>query len=54
LCIAALDAKDPDELLSILQELNRVVKHEEQVRHDFRHPTERVGASEDAREDRPT
>ena len=54
LCIAALDAKDPDELLSILQELNRVVKHEEQVRHDFRHPTERVGASEDAREGRPT
>jgi hypothetical protein len=46
LCIAALDAKDPDELLQILQELNRVVKHEEQVRHDFRHATKTVGLSE--------
>jgi len=37
LCIAALEAKNPDEVLQILQELNRVLKHEEQVRHDFRH-----------------
>ena len=36
LCNAALEAKDPDELLKILQELNRVLKHEEQVRRDFR------------------
>jgi hypothetical protein len=36
LCSAALDAKDPDELLQIVQELNRVLKREEQVRRDFR------------------
>jgi hypothetical protein len=36
LCKAALEAKDPDELLKIVQELNRVLKREEQVRHDFR------------------
>ena len=33
---AALEAKDPDKLLEIVQELNRVLKHEEQVRRDFR------------------
>jgi hypothetical protein len=54
LCIAALDARDPDELLQILQELNRVLKHEEQVRRDFRHATNTVGPSEDIREHRPT
>ena len=37
LCRAALDAKDPDELLQIAQELIKVLKREEQVRHDFRH-----------------
>jgi hypothetical protein len=36
LCSAALDAKDPDELLKILQELNKASKREEQVRRDFR------------------
>jgi hypothetical protein len=36
LCNAALGANDPDELLKILQELNRVIKREEQVRRDFR------------------
>jgi hypothetical protein len=36
LCNAALGANDPDELLKILQELNRVLKREEQVRRDFR------------------
>lgn len=36
LCNAALAAKDPDELLKILQELNQVLKREEQVRRDFR------------------
>jgi len=36
LCSAALEARDPDELLKILQELNRALKREEQVRRDFR------------------
>ena len=36
LCRAALDAKDPDELLRVVQELTRVLKSEEQVRRDFR------------------
>lgn len=36
LCSAALEAKDPDELLKIVQQLNRVLKCEEQIRHDFR------------------
>ena len=36
LCNAALGAKDPDELLKIVQELNRALKREEQVRRDFR------------------
>jgi hypothetical protein len=48
--LAALGAKDPDELLQILQELNRVLKDEEQVRYDFRHPTETVGVAENAGE----
>jgi hypothetical protein len=52
LCLAALDAKNPDELLQILQELSLALKHEEQVRHDFRHPAETVGTPEDAREHR--
>jgi len=36
LCNAALGAKDPDELLKIIQELNQALKREEQVRRDFR------------------
>jgi hypothetical protein len=36
LCSAALEAKDPDELLKIVQQLNRVLKCEEQIRRDFR------------------
>jgi len=36
LCHAALEATDPDELLEIVQELNKVLKREEQVRRDFR------------------
>jgi hypothetical protein len=36
LCSAALGAEDPDELLQIVQELNKALKHEEQVRRDFR------------------
>jgi hypothetical protein len=39
LCNAALEANDPDELLKILQELNRALKREEQVRRDFREAT---------------
>ena len=31
-----LGAKDPDELLKIVQELNQALKREEQVRRDFR------------------
>jgi mannitol/fructose-specific phosphotransferase system IIA component (Ntr-type) len=54
LCVAALDAKDPDELLQILQELNRVLKHEEQVRHDFRNAKQTVQPYEHTREHRPT
>ena len=36
LCHAALEAKDPNELLEIVQALNKALKHEEQVRRDFR------------------
>jgi hypothetical protein len=36
LCNAALEARDPDELLKILQQLNQALKCEEQVRRDFR------------------
>jgi hypothetical protein len=36
LCRAALDAKDPDELLQIAEELTKVLKREEQIRHDFK------------------
>ena len=39
LCHAALEAKDPNELLEIVQELNKALKHEEQVRRDFREAT---------------
>jgi hypothetical protein len=36
LCSAALHAKDPNELLQIVQDLRRVLKGEEQVLRDFR------------------
>ncbi len=36
LCNAALGAKDPDELLKIVQELNQALNREEPVRRDFR------------------
>ena len=36
LCKAALEARDPDELLKILEELKKALKREEQVRRDFR------------------
>jgi ribosomal protein L16 Arg81 hydroxylase len=49
LCSSALDAKDPDELLQIVQELNRVLKHEEQVRQDFRHAMKTTESSSEIR-----
>ncbi len=39
LCHAALEANDPNELLEIVQELNKALKDEEQVRRDFREAT---------------
>lgn len=36
LCSAALEAKDLDELMKIVQRLNKVLKCEEQIRRDFR------------------
>jgi hypothetical protein len=39
LCRAALEAKDPNELLEIVQELNKALKDEEQVRRDFKEAT---------------
>ena len=39
LCNAALEAKDADGLLKIVQELRKALKHEEQVRRDFREAT---------------
>jgi hypothetical protein len=52
LCIAAFDAQDPDQLMQILEELKKVPKHEEQVRHDFRHAANANGPPEDTREHR--
>jgi hypothetical protein len=45
LCHAALDAKDPNELLEILQALNKALKHEEQVRRDFREARKATSSS---------
>ena len=39
LCNAALEARDPDELLKILQQLNQALKREEQVQRHFREAT---------------
>jgi len=49
LCRAALNAKDPNELLEIVQELTRVFKGEEQVLRDFREAT-RMGTRESSHE----
>lgn len=49
LCSAALDAKDPDELLQIVQELIKVLKREEEVRHDFRHAMKALKSSGEIR-----
>jgi len=39
LCCAALEARDPNELLKIAEELSKALKNEEQVRRDFREAT---------------
>jgi hypothetical protein len=49
LCHAALEAKDPDELLKIVQELNKALKQEEQVCRDFREPSRVNKSSGDVR-----
>jgi len=49
LCNAALEANDPDELLKILQELNKALKREEQVRRDFREATRANNSSGEVR-----
>jgi hypothetical protein len=49
LCYAALDAKDPDELLKILQQLNNSLKREEQVRRAFREAVRANKSSNEAR-----
>ena len=49
LCHAALEAKDPNELLEIVQELNKALKHEEQVRRDFREATRAIKSSGEIR-----
>ena len=49
LCHAALEAKDPNELLEIVQELNRALKHEEQVRRDFREATRAIKSAGEIR-----
>jgi len=49
LCNAALEAKDPDELLKILQQLNKALKREEQVRREFREAVRAIESSRDAR-----
>jgi hypothetical protein len=49
LCNAALAAKDPDELLKILQQLNNSLKHEEQVRRAFREAVRANKSSKEAR-----
>ena len=45
LCHAALEAKDPNELQEIVQELNKALKHEEQVRRDFREAARATSSS---------
>ena len=49
LCHAALEAKDPNELLEIVQELTKALKHEEQVRRDFREATTAIKSSGEIR-----
>jgi hypothetical protein len=47
LCSAAVEARDPDQLLRIVQELNQALQREEQVGDDFREnrrPNQAVGS----------
>lgn len=48
LCSAALNAGDPDELLEIVQELNKALKREEEVRRDLRAAQQPTKAPEEA------
>ena len=49
LCKAALEVKDPDELLKILQQLNQALKREEQVRREFREAVRAIESSAEGR-----
>ncbi len=49
LCKAALGARDPDELLHIVQELTKALKREEQVRRDFREAMQAITSSREIR-----
>ena len=49
LCNAALEAKDPDELLKVLQQLNKALKREEQVRREFREAVRAIQSSAEGR-----
>ena len=49
LCNAALEAKDPDELLKILHQLNQALKREEQVRREFREAVRAIESSAEGR-----
>jgi hypothetical protein len=49
LCSAALEARDPDELLKIVQQLNRVLKCEEQILRDFREASKSNNPSKEIR-----
>ena len=49
LCKAALEVKDPDELLKILQQLNKALKREEQVRREFREAVRAIESSAEGR-----
>jgi hypothetical protein len=53
LCNAALEAKDPDELLKIVQDLNQALKREEQVRRDFREARMADRSSEEVTDSAP-
>ncbi len=45
LCKAALEVTDPDELLKVLQQLNKALKSEEQVRREFREAVRAIESS---------
>jgi hypothetical protein len=45
LCKAALDAKNPEEVLRIVQELSKVARREEEILRDFRVGIRDIGAT---------